>query len=119
MVKMDGNRRGCDTPRVVDAKKPFDNPHKIHFAAFTEEVAKQGFDGGIFRKVDQVIHMKPQRERMFGGIFGWVFGISDETGVKAMWKRLGEFVCEIKVRFTIVILLTKNKRAVVLHRRSR
>jgi hypothetical protein len=80
---MDGNGRRCDTPREVDAKKPFDNPHKIHFAAFTEEAAKQGFDGGIFRKVNKVIHIKPQCERMFGGIVGWVFGISDKTGVKA------------------------------------
>ncbi len=31
-------------------------------------------------------------------------------------EQLGECVCEIKVRFTSVILLTKNKRAVVLHR---
>jgi len=54
-------------------------------------VAKQGFDSGIFREVNEVIHVKPQRERMFGRTVGWVLWISDETGVKArVFQRRGK-----------------------------
>ncbi len=81
MVKMDGNGRQCDTPREVDAKKPFDNPHKT----------KQGLDGRIFREVDEVVNVKSQRERMFRRTVGGVLWISDETGVKArVFQRRGE-----------------------------
>jgi hypothetical protein len=88
---MDGNGRRCDAPREVDAKKPFDNPHEIHFALLTQKVAKQGFDGGILREVDEVVNIKSQRERMFRTTVGWVLWISDKTGVKArVFQRRGE-----------------------------
>jgi hypothetical protein len=88
---MDGNGRRCDAPREVDAKEPFNNTHKINLAAFTEQAAEQGFNSGIFGKVDEVVNVKAQRERMFRRTAGGVLWVTDKSGVKAgVFQRRGE-----------------------------
>ena len=63
MVKMDGNGRRCDTPGEVDPKKPFYNPHEIHFASFTQKTTEESFNSRVFREVNKVMDIESKGKR--------------------------------------------------------
>ncbi len=49
LVEMNHHWVGSDTPRKMNAKKPFNNAHKINFAAFSRQVTETRFNGRIFQ----------------------------------------------------------------------
>jgi hypothetical protein len=66
----------------------------------------------LFRQGDQVGNAIYYNDRFTKRV-----EVAHQAGVCNCVERLGECVCKITVRFTSIILLTKNKPAVVLHRR--
>ncbi len=62
LVEMDGNQSWGDAPQKMNAKKPFNNPHKVHLATLSKKMAEKGFNRGILQEINKVfdIHFKGQ-----------------------------------------------------------
>ncbi len=60
LVEMDSYQRRGDTPQKNNTKKPFNNSHEIDLATFSKKTTEEGFDRGIFQKIDKVVEVHPK-----------------------------------------------------------
>jgi hypothetical protein len=45
----------------MNAEKPLNNPHKVNLATLGEETTEKPFNVGVFREVNEVIDVQPER----------------------------------------------------------
>jgi hypothetical protein len=82
LIEMNGERIGSNPPREMDTQKPFNDTHDINFTVFTEKMTEESLNVCVFRVINEVVNMKPQRKRNRGRGSRRVLGVNDTSRVE-------------------------------------
>jgi hypothetical protein len=70
-------------PLKMSTEKPVDRTHKINCDELRKELFEPTFDCGVFRKINEVIHVKPNSQGRRWDVFGGIVGVAKAAGEHA------------------------------------